>query len=137
MRSTTVKCLVVVARRKKFYTGATVTENMFPEGEFDRLIQSGHLNQVEEVDQEEQPEFEPDPIKEEWPISPTKVEAPLEDSVKAGLVQPAPESQEEPEESGSDKGPTMGDLRKALKDRGITYPANAKKEDLIKLLAQG
>ena len=52
MRETKVKSLVVIARRKRYYTGETVQESWFPGGEFDRLIKAGHLHPVGEEPKE-------------------------------------------------------------------------------------
>src|SRR5688572_19754213 len=48
MRSTKVKALSVGGRRKVFYAGDTVTEENFPKGEFDKLIEKGFLYPVGE-----------------------------------------------------------------------------------------
>lgn len=60
MRSTKVLALSVSNGRKIFYAGETVTEQSFPRGEFDKLIEKGFLHPVDGDDDGEKPNFDED-----------------------------------------------------------------------------
>lgn len=61
MRSTKVKALSVGGRRKIYYAGDTVSEEMFPKGDFDKLIEKGYLHPVGEgPDDGKNPNFDQD-----------------------------------------------------------------------------
>lgn len=129
-RTTTVKSLAVVARRKTYHTGATVQESWFAVGEFDRLISAGHLNPVKEAQEpEKQDPPKQDPPKLEFQetakIEPLK---PLEEPLKAENIN---------DEKDDVEDLNMGELRAELKKRGIQFKPTDKKDDLIKLLASG
>lgn len=168
MRSTKVKALSVGGRRKVYYAGDTVSEDMFPKGDFDKLIEKGFLHPVGEdaddgkkpnFDQDDQPEtrfgadiqtpgmispaFKPQPQVQAGPVEPKKPTAPPvvpgtpgDSSVKVQNDETGnPEKAETTEADGSKL--TVAQLKKDLTDRGIPYPSDAKKEDLLKLWARG
>lgn len=198
MRSTKVKALSVGGRRKIYYSGDTVTEEMFPKGEFDKLIERGYLHPVGDTpddgkkpvfeSDDDQPEtafgadvklapqpqlpgmvnpmFAPQPPVQSGPSEPKKpTEPPVvpgtpgDESVKVqndvvgkektdldliDIKKDAEKSQDADTtkvdtEAGKEpeSGITVAQLKKDLDARGTKYPANAKKEDLLKLWASG
>lgn len=135
MRETTVKCLVVVARKKKYYTGQTVSETQFAPGKFDALIASGHLNPVGFVpEQEENKETQEVKLPPPNPLLPG-LKTETQDTGTDELGNEFEESEDKEEEANSDL--SVAQLRKELKERGIPFKQTDKREDLLKLLAVG
>lgn len=150
MRSTKVKALSVGGRRKIYHSGDTVTEDMFPKGEFDKLIEKGFLDPVDGDDDGEIPKFDFDDDQPEArygadikvPPQPQLPGMTINPELK-GMPQLESQEQAKPVDTDVDKpgpdesGITVAQLKKDLDARGVKYPANSKKEDLLKLWASG
>lgn len=137
MRETTVKCLVVVARKKRFYTGQTVTENLFAPGEFDKLITSGHLNPVEGEYKDEPNGPSEDLSDDEIDAVKKAGELPAIKDQKLDLSDTGKKADEVSSVEAEENEKTVAQLKKDLTDKGIKFPPNAKKEELLKLWARG
>ena len=132
MRATTVKALSVGGKRKVFYSGETVKESDFYAGDFDKRIADGHLSaETKEVKSRETIEHSHEPEQTESeverPIVAGQVKGPELGSIEGTDLTP-PGDQDPP-------ALTVAEIKKDLDAKGIKYPATAKKEELLKLLA--
>jgi hypothetical protein len=102
MRSTKVKALSVGGRRKIYYAGNTVSEDMFPKDEFDKLIEKGFLHPVGEgVDDGRKPDFDQDEQPETRFGSDIKPQLGM-----PGMMNPTLSIQQTPQEPSKPKEPT-------------------------------